>query len=251
MSRQARTQSKTNIYHVMMRGNNKQLIFRDDGDRRFFLRTLQECKEEGGFNIYAYCLMPNHVHILIRTGEMPLETVFRKIGTRYAGWFNYKYDRVGHLFQDRYKSENVEDECYFLTVLRYIMQNPVKAGMVEHPADYRWSSSPDYESGTDRLVDIQYAVSVVGSLSKLNDFLRTNNNDHAMDVQAFEKKEKENRAKEIMQKIADCNTPPDFRRLEKDGQKECINKMRDAGLSMCMISRLTGISKATISRMKQ
>ena len=71
-----------------------------------------------------------------------------------------------------------------------------------------------------------------------------------MDVQAFEKKEKENRAKEIMQKITDCNSPQDFRRLEKDDQKECINKMRDAGLSMCMISRLTGISKATISRMK-
>ncbi len=251
MSRQARTVSKTGIYHVMVRGNNKQKIFLSDDDRRYFLRILIDCKEVTGCIIYAYCLMPNHVHFLLRPGEKPLDTIFRKIGTRYAGWFNHKYDRVGHLFQDRFKSENVEDERYFLTVLRYIMQNPVKAGMTTHPRNYRWSSFLDYENGSDCLVDIQYALSIVGSKEELNSFLQTTNRDLVMDVNDLDRLEKEAADKSTMLRISDCKSSSDFKYLDKADQKECILKMLAEGMSMGKISRLTGIPKTTISRMKQ
>ena len=95
---------------------------------------LKECKEISGFEMYAFCLMTNHVHLLLRETDEPLEVVFKRIGSRYAYWYNNKYQRIGHLFQDRFKSENVEDDAYFLTVLRYIIQNPMKAGMEKEPA---------------------------------------------------------------------------------------------------------------------
>ena len=110
----------------MLRGINQQVIFEEDDDRRFFLHTLKKAKEASGFKLYAFCLMTNHVHLLIEPAEEPLEIVFKRIGTRYAGWYNRKYERVGHLFQDRYRSEKVETEQYFLTALRYIIQNPMK-----------------------------------------------------------------------------------------------------------------------------
>jgi REP element-mobilizing transposase RayT len=90
--------------------------------------TLGTYKAEFNCQICAYCLMKNHVHLLIRIGQEDLQHFMRKVGAKYVYWYNWKYDRVGGLFQDRYKSEPVEDDGYFLTVLRYIHQNPVKAG---------------------------------------------------------------------------------------------------------------------------
>ena len=113
----------------MLRGINQQDIFEDEDDYLRFLAIIRECKDISKFELYAYCLMTNHVHLLLKTGEEPLELIFKRIGSRYVYWYNLKYQRIGHLFQDRYKSEAVEDDAYFLTVLRYIMQNPMKAGM--------------------------------------------------------------------------------------------------------------------------
>ena len=129
MPREARTKSRTNIYHVMLRGINQQVIFEEDDDRRFFLHTVKKAKEASGFKLYAFCLMTNHVHLLLEEGAEPLEIVFKRIGSGYVKWFNQKYQRVGHLFQDRFRTENVETEKQFMTVLRYILQTPMKAGM--------------------------------------------------------------------------------------------------------------------------
>ena len=85
------------------------------------MNVVRKSKEVSGFKLYAFCLMTNHVHMLIEAGEEPLEIVFRRIGSSYVKWYNQKYERTGHLFQDRYRSENVETEQYFMTVLRYIL----------------------------------------------------------------------------------------------------------------------------------
>ena len=134
MARQARKLSRTNIYHVMLRGINRQTIFEDNEDMNYFLSEVKRCKDISDFRLYAFCLMSNHVHLLLETN---LDMIFRRLGSRYAGWYNRKYGRVGHLFQDRYRSENVETEQYFMTVLRYILQNPMKAGMEKQPGSYR------------------------------------------------------------------------------------------------------------------
>ena len=114
----------------MLRGINQQQIFEDEEDNLRFLETLFKYKQQCGYEIYAYCLMGNHVHILLKEGKEDLTLVLKRIAGSYVYWYNWKYHRSGHLFQDRFKSEPVENDIYFLTVIRYIHQNPVKAGVI-------------------------------------------------------------------------------------------------------------------------
>lgn len=138
-------QSKTGIYHIILRGINRQTIFEDDDEDAIkFLQTLKDYESKSGYEIYAYCLMGNHIHILIKEGQEKLGTAIKRIGVSYVYWYNSKYDRTGHLFQGRYKSEVVENDKYLLTVLRYIHQNPLKAGITKDIEEYKWSSYNEY-----------------------------------------------------------------------------------------------------------
>ena len=160
MPRSARKKSSTGIYHIMIRGINKQKIFEQPEDYRKLLYQLRDCKEKGEFELYAYCLMPNHIHLLLKEGSEPIADTFRRLGSKYVMWFNTKYSRVGHLFQDRFKSEAVEDGGYFLTVLRYIHFNPVKAKLVQYPGEYPYSSYSAYLRGCS-FVDTDMAMKML------------------------------------------------------------------------------------------
>ena len=140
MPRTAREKSSTGIYHVILRGNNRQKIFHTDEDYVAFLKRLREYKNQCGFRLYAYCLMDNHIHLLLQELDEPLDLIMRRLCGSFVYWYNHRYDRVGHLFQDRFRSETVEDDQYLATVLRYIHRNPVKAGLCPDPADFTWSS---------------------------------------------------------------------------------------------------------------
>ncbi|MGV8147276.1 MAG: transposase [Alkaliphilus sp.] len=120
MPRQKRKISEIGIYHIMIRGINRQMIFEDDEDYCKFLEVLKTTKEKSEFEIYGYCLMGNHVHLLLREGKESLSKVMQRICSCFVYWYNSKYDRYGHLFQERFKSEVVENEAYLITVLRYI-----------------------------------------------------------------------------------------------------------------------------------
>jgi len=157
MVRRARRKSLSGIYHVMVRGIDRQLIFRCPSDFMKYRSVVKECKLLCGFELYAYCLMPNHVHFLIREGKEDIGKVMQRIGSRYAYWFNKKYERCGYLFQDRFKSETVDDHRYFSTLLRYIHRNPVVAGLSENAGDYRWSSYNEFV-GKKGLIDLDYPL---------------------------------------------------------------------------------------------
>ena len=137
MPRAAREKSKSGVYHIMLRGINRQNIFEDDEDREKFIQTVNICISKD-IKIYAYCLMNNHVHIMIKDDH--LDITMRKLCANYVYWYNKKYQRCGHLYQDRFKSEVVENDSYFITVLRYIHQNPIKAGLCKAIEEYRWTS---------------------------------------------------------------------------------------------------------------
>ena len=137
MPRVAREKSQSKIYHIMLRGINRQSIFEDDGDYIKFLDVLCTYKKNIEYEIYAYCLMGNHVHLLMKEGNEEISRTMKRIGASYVYWYNWQYGRKGHLFQDRYKSEAVEDDKYLLTVLRYIHQNPIKARLAKNVADYK------------------------------------------------------------------------------------------------------------------
>ena len=153
MPRQARESSETGIYHVMMRGINHQNIFEEQEDYYQFLNTLdmmaQSYEPDGtpsgrNYILYAYCLMSNHIHLLIREREDTIVMAIKRIASSYVYYYNHKYSRDGHLFRERFKSEPVNDIAYFITLLRYIHQNPVKAGMVAEVKDYEFSSWDEY-----------------------------------------------------------------------------------------------------------
>lgn len=248
MPRQARKESISGIYHIMLRGINRQTIFHDNADRSFFLTVLKKYKETSGFRIHAFCLMPNHIHLLMETEEEPLETIFKRVGVSYAGWYNKKYERVGHLFQDRFRSENVETTQYYMTVLRYILQNPTKAGMEERPGTYRWSSYLAYEKGKGSLTDTEYALEVFGSRESLIGFVQTPSKDVALDEEQFDRRLREEYEKEVMVQITGCESVSEFQQLEKSARKTFVTELYRSGLSTGQISRLTGIPKTTVHR---
>ncbi len=248
MPREARKLSGSNIYHVMLRGINRQDVFEDDSDRRHFMFVLKECKEISGFRLHAFVLMSNHIHVLIEPADEPLDTVIRRIGIRYAVWYNRKYQRAGHLFQDRFRSENVGNDEYYKTVLRYILQNPMKAGLESRPGSYRWSSYLAYEKGQGALTDTQYALDLFGSREALVEYLAEENDDSAMDEADHDWRLRDDSAREVIRRVADCSSVADYQKLDFAVQKEYAGKLYLAGLSMGQIARLTGMTKSVVCR---
>jgi len=140
MARPLRIEYPGALYHVMSRGNACQDIFLVDEDRFLYLENLKHCAELHNLIIHAYCLMGNHYHLLIETPDGNLSKAMRDINGNYAQKFNFQHDSVGHLLQGRYKAFLIEKEVYFLEVARYIVNNPVSAGVVDDPAKWQWSS---------------------------------------------------------------------------------------------------------------
>ena len=144
MGRRPRIHFAGAFYHVITRGNGGQKVFREDGDDRLYLKFLQEYKKRFGFYLYGYALMPTHVHLLIETRETALSKVMQSLQFRYTRNFNIKYRTWGHLFQGRYKAILCQKDVYFLELSAYLHLNPVRAGLVEDPSKYAWSSYPSY-----------------------------------------------------------------------------------------------------------
>lgn len=164
MARGPRKKSRTGVYHVMIRGVNKSPLFFDDEDRMYFILILFKVKEITNFILYAYCLMDNHVHLVIQEGDELLPEIMKRINVRYASYLNKKYNRVGHLFQGRYRSEEIESDHHLLACTRYVHNNPCKANIVLHPQDYQWSSYLPYVKITacTKLVSTDFILGYFG-----------------------------------------------------------------------------------------
>ena len=127
MPRASRVKSESGIYHIMLRGINQQVIFEQSEDYEKFTEMLNKYKAISGYKVFAYCLMSNHIHLVIKEEKESIDQIIKRIAGSYVYWYNWKYYRKGHLFQDRFRSEPIEDEKYLLTVIRYIHRNPVSA----------------------------------------------------------------------------------------------------------------------------
>ncbi len=198
--------------------------------------------------MFAFCLMSNHVHLLIKVETEPLEVIMKRIGNRYVHWYNSKYNRIGHLFQDRYKSENVETDPYFLVVLRYIIQNPMKAGMEKEPGTYTWTSFRAYKEGRGTLTDTAYATGYFTSKEKLIDYLCEPNSERAMDTGDFDQELSDEEARELMISLTNCDTVASFQSMKSGMQRLYIVELLRRGLSPAQIVRLTGKSSAMVYR---
>lgn len=246
MPRHARRRSESGIYHVMLRGINRQVIFLDDEDCEKYLQCLGVCKELSQFALLAYCLMGNHVHLLIQEGKEPLELVFKRLGCRYVYWYNWKYKRTGHLFQDRFKSEPIDDDPQFLAVLRYIYQNPVKAGICERPEDYPWSS---YHAASPyaKLVDGDKLAELLPP-EDLTAFMAQPGTEAFLDIDS-EGRLNDREAAEVIKGLCKLEATTEFALLDEEEQRALLPRLREERCSIRQIARLTGVSKAQVERL--
>lgn len=143
MPRQPRRKSHSDVYHCMLRGINKQDIFFENKDYLEFQDIIRKSKKTYSYQLYSYVLMPNHVHLEIKDENQKVSQIIHSIATSYANYFNKKYERKGHLFENRFKSKTVENAYYILNLVRYIHQNPLKAG-ISKMEQYKWSSYMEY-----------------------------------------------------------------------------------------------------------
>ena len=164
MARPPRLQAPGTLHHLIARGNERREVFRDDADREDYLERIARYRERFGFRLYAYCLMPNHVHLAVEQGPASLSAFMHALQSSYTQYFNRRYGRAGHLFQGRYKSFLVDCDRYFLALVRYIHENPVKAGIVPEAHVYRWSSDRFFRKGVGPpWLDLDRALALLGS----------------------------------------------------------------------------------------
>lgn len=153
MPRTKRFLLSKSYYHIMARGNNKNIIFKSESDYLYFLDLIIKYKFEHPFDLYHYCLMPSHIHFLIQTKKAFDFSIFmKKISLAYFYHYKKEYGWIGHFWQDRYKSQAVGKDAYFIQCGKYIELNPVRKGIVERPEDYRYSSYQYYSKGRKNLL---------------------------------------------------------------------------------------------------
>ena len=245
MPREARIKSESGIYHVMVRGINRQTIFEDDEDCEKYLQCLRECKAKSGFILYAYCLMGNHIHLLIREMKEPLGLIFKRIGSKYVFWYNWKYKRSGHLFQDRFKSVPIKDEKQFVAVLRYVFQNPVKAKICEQLEDYRWSSYR-YLDQINPLIDNGEINNIIAK-DELRIFINETTDETFLDLTP-EMRLTDSEAAEIIKEISGVEHSIELQTLQPEKQEKYLEILHQKGCSIRQLARITGLTKARVER---
>lgn len=161
MARMPRILAESNTYHIVMKSNNSEQLFFDDADYTMFLKSIKSACNEYDAKILAYCVMNNHIHLLIQFSDVNMSNVFKSFGASFAYKYNKKYNHSGSIFNGRYYSKAVDDEAYLLAVLRYIHYNPLKAGICDELGDYEWSSYNEYDSSRSDIASIDFIEELI------------------------------------------------------------------------------------------
>jgi len=253
MSRQRRQLSQFGLYHIIFRGIGRQNIFEESIDYEKLKEILKKVKDEMKFEIYAYCFMTNHVHLFIKENNMgEISKIMSKILSHYATWFNIKYLRSGALFSNRYKSEPVNDERYYLGLMRYIHQNPIKAGITNRINNYPHSSYHDYIHEDDGITDTDFLLEMLHTNKEKARELFIELNE-VVDEENYEISESQRKSPEYIRRIImseiDGKEPWTIAEMDKvEINKLVIKFVTEKGISKSALERATGISRGTIIR---
>ncbi|EOR24841.1 TPA: transposase [Yersinia enterocolitica] len=259
MPRKAREKSSTKTYHIILRGANKQLIFHEEADRMNFLAILKKYKQRSEISIYAWCLMDNHVHLVIKEGNEDISDTMKRIGVSYVYYFNQKYKTNGPLFQDRFRSECVESTRYLLTVIRYIHQNPVQAGLVIYPDKWEWSSCSAYygkKENSSTLLDNTEIMKMFSnehgeSKESFKAFNEAKHYDVCLEDKTGERiRLTDEQAVLEIKKIISPIEIPNVRKLPRETRNEIIRQINHQlkGLSQRQTARIFGMSPKVIQK---
>lgn len=221
MPRKARKKSSMNVYHVILRGINQQIIFEDKHDHVQFISIMKHYKELCGFKLYAYCLMDNHVHLLIEDADIPMDEIMKKIEVKFVRWYNRK-------------SADIH-------------QNPLHAGLERVPGVYPWSSYRAYVVTDDSFIDVDRVLELFGSQRECMDYLNTDSDEKCMEhVSSYRMSDRA--ALDVIREQTPCISPSDFQHLELYTRNQYLKMLHHAGISKRQLSRLTGISRTVIDK---
>ncbi|MGI6730334.1 MAG: transposase [Anaerovoracaceae bacterium] len=159
MGRKQRIIVEGGIYHIIQRGNNRNFIFEDNQDKRQFFEFLLDARDKYEFHVLYYVLMDNHYHLLLESSDIPISRGIQHLNTAYSKYYNKKYDRVGGIYNGRSNQSLVTDIRYFYQLLRYFSQNPVKAGIVKAPGEYKWCAHGEVKKGYRYIINIEKLLS--------------------------------------------------------------------------------------------
>jgi len=245
MPRSSRSKSSTGYHHIMLRGINRSNIFESDQDKEYFLNSMYRARKKGSFKVIGYCLMNTHLHLLFQESE-EIGVSMKRITVSYVQWFNRKYNRVGHLFQNRYKSEPIEDEKYLMAVLRYIHQNPIKAGMVKEAVKYNWSSYNQYLKMYDSnnyTIDGEIMKAYFDSKKSFAEFHKEMSKENHMD---YKNKYSDDELLELFKKKISID---EFYKMPLADRANLIKDIyQETGASIRDLSRGLGIGRSIIER---
>ena len=245
MARRSRVYIDSGLYHVVLKGSGGQIIFEDDEDRCAFISCLDAYRREFEVRILAWCLMSNHVHLVLADDDSRLSKFMHSVATAYACRFNRRHLRTGALFDGRFHSVGIDSDAQLLRAVRYVHDNPIKSGICL-PSAYQWSSYREYLSADPAMVDTAPVLDIIGGLEHFEEFGLAEKYAGYVPVM---------RARlgdvEALQLAAELLGPERLRSLRSEPsvlRAQGIQVLRDAGLTMKQIQRCTGIGRGIISR---
>ena len=252
MGRKARKMSSTGIYHVMLRGNNREQVFFTNRDENVFLAILEQQKVKHNMKMYSYCLMPNHVHLAVKEPEEGLISKFMYgLETAFTKWYNTDHEKSGHVFQGRFKSEPVETNEYLANLIRYIHNNPVKAHICSHPGHFRASSYILYFTDDPGIIDRDDVFEIITK----EEFAAFHNKELDTDQLEFMEMEENlqprvvnDKALEIIKTLSGCENGMRLLGLGMDKIREVFCACRKRGLSYRQIGDFVKKGRSTVLR---
>ena len=250
MPRKSREKSNSKVYHVIVRGINKQDIFLDEQDNKKFIKEIKRVKEKYQFQIYAYALMKNHAHFIIYDVNNNLSSMMQSLSISYSLYFNKKYQRIGHVFENRFKSYCINEIDYLKNLVRYIHKNPENAGY----KPYKWTSYFEYIEKRYELINPQQVLKVfyndINNFKYFHDNYIDNNDEYNLKYEMVDRMTDEEAIKTIKKLLNETNLirVQNYERKKKIEVIDIISKI--GGITTSQISRITGISLSTIKRIK-
>lgn len=244
MPRTSRQVSSTGYYHVMLRGNGRQILFESDRDRMKLLEYLDKSLSESNVELLAWCLMDNHFHLLISDPDFELSSFVKRIATGYAVYHNRKEGHVGHVFQSRFRSEAIECDGHLLEVLRYIHNNPEEAGLCR-AEEYPWSSYQEY-LGCPMRTNTELFLDMLGGAEGFRAFCADKRVRYPQDILGRELTSEQ--LIEFAQGVLETDNVSFVKSLRRKDRDPLLRKLWNAGLSVRQIERATGVGRNTVMR---
>lgn len=247
MPRLARRIGASGFYHITIRGNGHQILFESDADRQFFLKLLERYGQQYGIEYLAWCLMDNHIHLLMLDPSFNQSKALHDIGGVYAAYFNRSYDHVGSVFQSRFTNIPIETDNQLLQTMRYIHQNPLKPGLSQS-LDYRWSSYDEYIHG-GTITSTNRILEMLGGIEEFREYCSQYDEETRLMIdRATSGRLTDSEAVERAKQILGEELFLKLSRLAKRDRDDCLKALSQYGLNISQIARITGIGRFIVQR---